>query len=88
LACLTACPTGLYAYEDDVHYGLTKWLATKGGFDEDEAETIALGDKNVDGGALKDPTKFRLLINLKTAKALGLTTPQSLLIRADQIVER
>ena len=79
-------------------YGFREWadagglIAYGSNLQEQSYRTASFVDKILKGAnpatmPIEQPTKFELVINLKTAKALGLTIPQSLLQRADELIQ-
>ena len=53
LCIAMALPASALAFEADVHFGLTRWLALRAGFTEPQAEAIAIADQRVDGGLVE-----------------------------------
>jgi putative tryptophan/tyrosine transport system substrate-binding protein len=69
--------------------GLLAYGPSTGAIHQQLAVLVAriLGGAKAGELPIEQPTKFELVINLNTAKALGITIPQSLQLRADEVIE-
>jgi putative ABC transport system substrate-binding protein len=84
-----ALPTLAAAREMVEAGGLVSYAPSNAEVDQRHAafvDRILRGAKPADL-PIEQPTKFELVINLKAAKALGITVPQSLLLRADEVIQ-
>jgi putative ABC transport system substrate-binding protein len=88
LASKARLPVIYYAREFADEGGLMSYGANYGDLFRRTAEYLDKILKGAKPGDLpiEQPTQFELVINLKTAKALGLTIPESILLRADEVI--
>ena len=74
LAAVAMGSTGVVAWEEDLHYGLTFWLATQAGFSRNDADEIARGDQSYDDSEHTSaiPTVLWIVLSSDTGAARDL----------------
>jgi putative tryptophan/tyrosine transport system substrate-binding protein len=96
--CIVICSSRLLLSKNPAVYFHRLFVAAGGlisygpDFSEQYARAAGYVDRILKGEKPSDlpvqaPTKYELVINLKTAKALGLTIPEPFLVRADEVIE-